>query len=130
MRFFNFTLIGMRTWATPLIIMVADTILAYTLVSSIASGVLASWYRVAEIVEWSDMVRRIEERVRLLNTRVLADRRKLDEITHRCIKRRALRWGSRLPRRPQMRMTRCQHCRRWGRCRMSVSPSGGARARA
>ena len=78
MRFFNLALIGMR-WGTPLIIMIADTVLAYTVVSSISSGLLAQWYRVAEVVEWSDMVRRIEDSVRLLNTRVLADRRKLDE---------------------------------------------------
>ena len=77
MRFFNFTLIGMR-WATPLIIMVADTILAYTWSRPLRVACSRRGLGV-EIVEWSDMVRRIEDSVRLLDTRVLADRRKLDE---------------------------------------------------
>lgn len=57
MRFFNVMLIALR-WATPIVIMLADTILAYTLVGAIGSGFLGLYYRIAEIVEWSDMVRR------------------------------------------------------------------------
>ena len=72
MRFFNVVLIGLR-WATPLIIMLADTILAYTLVGAIGSGLLGTWYRIGEMVEWVDVVRRVEDSVRLLNTKMLAD---------------------------------------------------------
>ena len=72
MRYFNFVLVALR-WMTPLIIMICDTILAYTFVSAVWSGLLGRYYRIAEVVEWSDMVRRIEDSVRLLNTTLLAD---------------------------------------------------------
>jgi hypothetical protein len=77
MRYFNVVLVALR-WMTPLLIMVADTILVYTVVAALWSGLLGNWYRIAEVVEWSDMVRRIEDSVRLLNTRLLADLRKSD----------------------------------------------------
>ena len=78
MRWYNLALITLR-WLTPCVIMTADTILMYTMTSAVASGVLAQWYRIAEVTEWSDMVRRVEDSVRLLNTRMLASHRLLDE---------------------------------------------------
>ena len=78
MNFYSIALIGLR-WFTPLCIMIADTILIYTLVAAVWSGLVGYYYKIAEVVEWCDMVRRVEDSVRLLNTRLLADPNRISQ---------------------------------------------------
>jgi hypothetical protein len=72
MRFFSILLICLR-WFTPCIIMLIDTLLAYTITSGIYGGIFGSWLKVGEIVTWSDVVRRMEDCVRLVNSKLLPE---------------------------------------------------------